>query len=107
MAERAAETFGRARGRVAEGLRAVIADGEELLKAAAAVPGEGFAEARKAFEEKLQRARTALVDAWKPALAKAGETAAAGNHYVRANPWTAIGVAAAAGLLIGMLAAKR
>jgi len=85
----------------------VIADSEDLLKAAAAVPGEGFAEARKAFEDKLQRARAALVDASQPVIAKAGQATAAGKDYVRANPWTAIGAAAAAGLLIGLLAAKR
>ncbi len=107
MTERATERFERTKGRIADGLKVMIADGEELLKAAAAVSGEGFAEARTRFEDKLKSARNVLADASRPVLAKAGETAAAGNDYVRANPWTAVGVAAAAGLLIGLLAAKR
>jgi len=107
MTDSATGRFEKSRGRMADGFKAIIADSEELLSAAVAVPGEGFAEARKKFEDNLQRARTALVDASKPMIAKAEETAAAGNDYVRANPWTAIGVAGAAGLLIGLLAAKR
>jgi len=87
--------------------RTMITDSEDLLKAAATVSGEGFTVARKIFEEKLRRAKTALADASQPALARTRETVAVADDYVRANPWTAAGVAIAAGVLIGFLAAKR
>jgi ElaB/YqjD/DUF883 family membrane-anchored ribosome-binding protein len=85
-------------------IRTVITDGEDLLKAAANVSGEGFAVARAKFDDTLRSAKARLVDASQPALDKARNSAAAANSYVHGNPWTAIGIAAAAGLLIGFLA---
>ena len=101
------QQFERARGRVAGDFRAMIADGEDLLKAAATVSGEGFAAARTKFEGKLRSAKAALADASQPVLDKTRESAAAADDYVRGNPWTAVGVAVAAGALIGFLAARR
>jgi ElaB/YqjD/DUF883 family membrane-anchored ribosome-binding protein len=106
-AQRAADKFERAKGRMANDFTAIIADSEELLQAAAAVSGEGFAAARLKFEDKLKRAKTALVEASQPALDKVEESAAVANDYVRSNPWTAVGVSVAAGLLIGLLATRR
>lgn len=88
-------------------LRAMIADSEELLKAAATVSGEGFAAARTRFEERLTRAKARLTDASQPAIDRAKETAAVADDYVRGNAWTAVGVALAVGALLGFLAAKR
>ena len=101
------QQFEQARGRVAGDFRAMIADGEDLLKAAATVSGEGFAAARTKFEGKLKSAKAALADASQPVLDKTRESAAAADDYVRGNPWTAVGVAVAAGALIGFLAARR
>ena len=101
------QQFERARGRVAGDFRAMIADGEDLLNAVATVSGEGLAVARTKFEGKLKSAKAALADASQPALDRTRQTAAAADQYVRGNPWTAVGVAVAAGALIGFLAAKR
>jgi len=88
--------FDRASGRMAKDFRAIIADSEELLKAAATASGEGFTAARARFEEKLNGAKVMLADAAQPA-----------ERYVRGNPWTAVGIAVAAGALLGFLAARR
>lgn len=40
-------------------------------------------------------------------MAKTKEAALATDEYVRANPWESVGVAAAVGLVIGMLIARR
>jgi len=101
------QQFEQARGKVAGDFRAMIADGEDLLKAAATVSGEGFAAARTKFEGKLRSAKAALADASQPVLDRTRESAAAADGYVRGNPWTAVGVAVAAGALIGFLAARR
>jgi len=101
------QQFEQARGRVAGDFRTMIADGEDLLKAAATVSGEGFAAARTKFEGKLRSAKAALADASQPVLDRTRESAAAADDYVRGNPWTAVGVAVAAGALIGFLAARR
>ena len=107
MMNQAVDEFDRARVRMAGDLRSVIADSEDLLKAAATVSGEGFAAARTNFEEKVRRAKAALADASQPVFDRTRETAAVADHYVHDNAWTAIGVAIAAGVLLGFLAAKR
>ena len=103
MMNRAVDEFERAKVRMSGDLRTMINDSEDLLKAAATVSGEGFTAARTKFEEKLKRAKTALADASQPVLEKARQA----HAYVHGSPWTFIGVAAAAGMLIGFLAAKR
>jgi ElaB/YqjD/DUF883 family membrane-anchored ribosome-binding protein len=107
ITNRAIDEFDQARGRMAGDFKTMIADSEELLKAAATLSGEGFAAARAKFEEKLRSAKTRLADASQPMLDKTRETAAAADEYVRGNPWTTAGIALAAGVLIGSLAAKR
>lgn len=96
-----------ARGKVVTDLKAIIADSEELLKAAATVSGESFTGTRAKFEEKLQRAKHALADASQPVFDKARQSTKAADDYVHGNPWTAIGIAAAAGALIAFLTARR
>jgi ElaB/YqjD/DUF883 family membrane-anchored ribosome-binding protein len=107
MMDSVVDQFDRARGRMAGDFRTMISDGEDLLKAAATVSGEGFATARTKFEDKLRHAKAALAGASQPMFDKTRETAAVADDYVRGNPWTAVGVAIAAGVLIGFLAAKR
>jgi ElaB/YqjD/DUF883 family membrane-anchored ribosome-binding protein len=99
--------FNRAKGKLARDLKAVITDSEDLLKAASAVSGEGFAAARVKFEEKLTSARACLAEASRSAAERTKETAAVVDGYVQESPWTAVGVAAVAGMLIGFLAARR
>jgi ElaB/YqjD/DUF883 family membrane-anchored ribosome-binding protein len=101
------DEFNLARNRMTGDIKTVIADSEDLLKAAANVSGEGFAVAREKFEEKIRNAKTRLEDAAQPAIDKARETAAATDQLVHENPWATIGVAAAVGLVIGFLVAKR
>ena len=105
--DRAMNEFDRAKGRMASDFRTMIADSEDLLQAAATVSGESFTAARAKFAEKLQRAKAALADASRPVIDKTRETAAAADDYVHGNPWSAVGVAAATGALIGFLVAKR
>ena len=107
MMDRAVNEFERARGRMAGDFRTMITDSEDLLKAAATVSGEGFTAARTKFEEKLRSAKATLADASQPLFDRTRETAAVADDYVHGNPWTVIGVAIAAGVLLGFLAAKR
>jgi ElaB/YqjD/DUF883 family membrane-anchored ribosome-binding protein len=107
MINQSAKQFDQAGSRIAADFRAMIADSEDLLKAATTMSGEGLAAARVKFEQKVSRAKTALAEASQPMLDKTRETAAAADGYVREHPWSAIGVAVAAGLLVGFLAARR
>ena len=107
MMHRAVNEFERARSRMAGDFRTMITDSEDLLNAVATVSGEGFDAARTNFQEKLRRAKATLADVSQPVFDKTRETAAVADHYVHDNAWSAIGVAIAAGVLIGFLAAKR
>ena len=105
--EQRTDEFNQAKGRLADDIKTVIADGEGVLKAAVNVSGAGLAVAREKLDETLSSARAKLADASRPAIDKARRTAAAADGYVHDNPWTAIAVAAAAGALIGFLTARR
>ena len=90
-----------------EDLRTVIADTEELLKATANQAGARIAAARVKLEESLTVAKARIAEAQEAALARTRITAKATDHYVRANPWNAVGIAAGVGFVLGLLIARR
>lgn len=55
----------------------------------------------------LEQAKDRIAAASKPLLNRARQTAGAAGDYVRESPWAALGIALAAGMLIGVLTAKR
>jgi ElaB/YqjD/DUF883 family membrane-anchored ribosome-binding protein len=98
-----ATEFNRAKGKMADDLKMIVSDGEDLLKAAANASGDGFTAARAKFAEQVSNVKAKLTDVSQPAIDRAGQA----DDYVQGNPWTAIGVAAVVGMLIGFIAAKR
>lgn len=96
-----------AKAKMAGDMKTIIADSEDLLKAMGTVSNESFAGAKAKFEQKLRNAKTALAEASQPMFDRARETATVTDKYVHNNPWTVIGLAAAAGALIGFLTARR
>ena len=90
-----------------EDLRAVVADAEELLKASASQTGERIAAARAKAEESLKAAKARLAEEEVAVMAKTKAAAKATDDYVRANPWMAVGIVAAVGFVLGILAARR
>lgn len=83
--------------------KVVVEDAEELLKATAGQSGDKLAEVRAKAEESLRRAKVRMAEAQAALLAKTREAAKATDVYVHENPWEAVGVAAAAGFIIGWL----
>jgi ElaB/YqjD/DUF883 family membrane-anchored ribosome-binding protein len=77
-------------------LRNVIADAEELLRVTADEAGPKVQEVRARAEESLRAAREQLQGAGKHL-----------DAHVRENPWAAVGVAAAIGLLAGILLSRK
>lgn len=88
-------------------LKVVITDAEELLLATAAQAGEKASAARARIQESLKVAKEKLSQAEVIALDKAKAAARATDDYVRENPWAAVGIGAAVGLVIGMLISRR
>lgn len=77
-------------------LRAVIANAEELLRATAGEAGPRVEEVRARAEQSLRMAREHLKGA-----------GAELDSQVRANPWAAVGIAAAIGLVAGILLSRK
>ena len=90
-----------------EDLRAVVADAEELLKATANQTGERIAEARVRTEESLRAAKARLAEQQTAVMEKTKALAMSTEEYVRTNPWTAVGITAAACFVLGILFARR
>jgi ElaB/YqjD/DUF883 family membrane-anchored ribosome-binding protein len=88
-------------------LRAVVVDAEELLKATAAQTGERVDKVRAKAEESLRTARARLQDMGDNAQMQAREAAREVEQQVRENPWTAVGIAAGVGLVLGILIGRR
>lgn len=84
-------------------LKNLVADAEELLKATASQAGEKVAEARQKIEQSLIEGKKALADAEKTLRQKSKEAADLADDYVRDNPWSAVGIAAGVGLVLGLL----
>lgn len=84
-------------------LKILVADTEELLRATADMAGDRVSAARERMQESLAVAKAKLVEA-EQALHERGKVALeATDAYVHDNPWRAVGIAAGAGLLIGLL----
>jgi ElaB/YqjD/DUF883 family membrane-anchored ribosome-binding protein len=107
MMEQAIGEFNRTKGKMVDDFKSIVNDADDLLRATAKVSGEGFNITRAKFEEKIRTAKASLADAEQIVMHKAKQAATATDDYVKGNPWTAVGIAAGVGLLIGFLAAKR
>jgi ElaB/YqjD/DUF883 family membrane-anchored ribosome-binding protein len=91
------------RDRLVGDFRTLIGDAEELLKATTAQAGEKVTAARQRIEQSLTEGKKALADAEKVVIKKSKEFAEIADDYVRENPWSAVGIAASVGLVVGLL----
>ena len=87
--------------------RDLIADVEDLLKKVAHVGDAEVAQVRERLQRTLAAARSSAATGARRARAYAQDASTATEEYVRESPWTAIGVAAAVGVLIGFVASRR
>lgn len=88
-------------------IKAVISDAEEVLAATAEQAGEKVASMRARIQLRLQEAKVRLSQAESTLLAKTKAAAHATDVYVHESPWTAVGIAAGVGLLVGLIIGRR
>jgi len=100
-------TMVEAREQLVSDMRAVIADAEELLSATSGAAGERVAAARARAEATLRDAREKLANLDDAALEQAKLLARGADGFVRENPWGAVGIAAVAGVLLGVMISRR
>ncbi len=88
-------------------LKAVVNDAEELLKATAGQAGEKMSAARARAEASVRAARQRMGELENDVLAQTQEVAEEADAYVRKNPWQAVGIAAVAGIIVGLVISRR
>jgi len=88
-------------------LATVMRDAEALMKASAEQGGAKAEEARARIRESLQGAKERLLEAERNAMRQGEQAVAATEARIKDNPWQSVGFAAAVGLVIGVLLARR
>jgi ElaB/YqjD/DUF883 family membrane-anchored ribosome-binding protein len=84
-------------------LKTVVGDAEELLKATSSQGGEQINRIRARAEESVRIARGRLKDVTQAAERGAREV----DAQVHENAWSAVGVAAGVGLVLGFLLGRK
>ena len=93
--------------KLVQDLKIVVADAAELLRATASQAGERASVARAKIEQSLERARDKLAEVESAFADETREMAHATDEYVHEHPWTAVGVAAGIGLIVGLLISRK
>lgn len=93
--------------RLVTDMKSVIADAEDMLHATADQVGEKVANLRARIQERLKDARVRLSAAEAALITKTRAAARATDAYVHESPWTAVGIAAGVGLLVGLIIGRR
>jgi ElaB/YqjD/DUF883 family membrane-anchored ribosome-binding protein len=88
-------------------LRSVILDVERLLESASSQAGEGTAVACERILESLQILKDRMVTAENTVIERTKKVAKITDQYIHENPWQSMGISACAGVIVGMLVARR
>jgi ElaB/YqjD/DUF883 family membrane-anchored ribosome-binding protein len=84
-----------------------VADMEDLIEASTSLTGDDLARAKANLYARVAAARAFIEEMPGAISARARNTARVADGYVREQPWRAIGITAAGGLLIGFLLGRR
>lgn len=88
-------------------MKVVVADAEEILRASASMAGEKVGELRERIQERVRDAKLRIADAEAAIVDKTKAVAHATDDFVHDNPWRAVGIGAAIGLLLGVIIGRR
>ncbi|WP_313704769.1 DUF883 family protein [Massilia sp.] len=94
-----------ARDQLMADLKTVIHDAEAWLRHGSQLTGDELKAAKEKFERTLGAAKEGLVNL--EVVEKTKVAARATDEYVKENPWKAVGLGAAVGVVIGMLIARK
>ena len=98
----------RATGRAgANEVRNLIADVEDLIKRVAHVDDADLARAREKLQRTLATTKASLQNGTERVRIGTKQAVTTTDHYVHENPWSAVGIAAAAGAAIAVLLSMR
>jgi ElaB/YqjD/DUF883 family membrane-anchored ribosome-binding protein len=95
------------RTKLVDEFSAVLNEAEDMLSRAANETGERAKDLRSQVEAKLLKAKLRLQEIEGQAVDRAKEAARATDDFVHEHPWQSIGIAAAIGVLVGLLLNRR
>ena len=84
-----------------------VADIEDLITKTTTLTGEDLEKAKEQLNERIASARTYLDDVSDSIAQRARKSATVTNNYVHEQPWAAVGIGAAVGVLVGFLLGNR
>lgn len=93
--------------KIASNFRGLVEGAEDLLRTTAATTGDEVDSARSKLKDQLKRAKSAYGDIEASAIDSYKEYSEQTDAYVRENPWRAVGIAAAVGVLVSLVALRR
>lgn len=102
-----ASAVAQARHDLATNQRRMIDEADHLLTSAVDTGDQAFDAAKAQLGDQVRKMRDQLQSLEDDAMHQARRVARTANHTVHEHPYSAMGVAAAVGLLIGFLAARR
>lgn len=88
-------------------VKTLMSDADDIVKAMATATGDKAAELGEKLRVKLRTAREKMGDVQEVVADRAKAAARATDDFVHDNPWKAVGIAAGAGFLIGLLVNRR
>ena len=95
------------RQKLTEDFRQVMDDIDALMKASVNKAEGDVTALRTRIRDRLETVKDRAVDFQDEAIGRAKEAARATDDYVHHHPWTSVGIAAAAGVVLGMLIGRR
>jgi ElaB/YqjD/DUF883 family membrane-anchored ribosome-binding protein len=105
--DKAAEEADTARKSGNPELGRLITDVEDLVRKVAHLTDADIARVRRKVEQTLGAVRSSVEQGTARVRAGSKQLADATDGYVHDRPWTALGIAAAVGVLLGVLSARR
>ena len=95
------------RAKIMEDIELVIQDTQALLRMTAHEAGDEAAAVRARVQERLAQATAEMHALQESALRSTKEAAEATEQFVQDHPWKSVGIAAIAGLALGLLISRR
>src|SRR5947199_92806 len=88
--------------KLAADFRTLISNAEELLRTTAGYSGDSLAAARVRLAGQVEEWKKLMAQGQDYALVRGKRAAEITDQYVRDNPWRAIGITLAVGIILGM-----
>lgn len=103
----ASTSNGKVVGTISQEFQNLLIDIETLVKSLTSLTGSELESAKAQLSQRIATAKNTAIDVRNNLAQKANDTIAITNNYVHEQPWKAVGIGVGAGLLVGLLLARR